>query len=133
MSHLQSCPSCSSLNPTSVTVCLNCEATLSHAPERPSLTKGIIKAAGLVAMSMTLTACYGGGEMYPDCSDGDLDGYCAFEDCNDSNPNVWSGTEEECSQPYQPSEPGGAEGGVTEPAGGTDAPMGGASEGGAPL
>lgn len=125
MSHLQSCPSCLSFNPSTMTVCLNCEATLSHALERPSFTKRIVKVAGLVAMSMTLTACYGGGEM-PSCIDSDADGYCDFEDCNDSNPDIWMGSEEECSQPYQPSEPAGAEGGAAEPAGGTEAPMGGA-------
>lgn len=84
MSHLLSCPQCSSLNPNHMSECLNCEATLTSPPQRSSITKGVLKVAGLVAMSMTLTACYGGGDDFRDldeCVDENENGYCDFETC----------------------------------------------------
>ena len=83
MSALKSCPHCESLNPSSVMLCLNCDGTLTEGPKPSSLTSRILKTAGVVAMSMTLTACYGGGDMGIDCIDEDADGYCQGEDCND--------------------------------------------------
>lgn len=90
MNLLTTCPQCSSLNPHTVSSCLNCDEALLSGGS--SLKKRLLKTAGVVAVSMTLTACYGGGDMpAPNCYDGDQDGYCEFEDCNDEDPNVNSG------------------------------------------
>ena len=59
------------------------------APQRSSIVKNVIKGAALVTLSMTLSACYGGGEeTYYDCYDGDGDGFCAEMDCDDNDSNV---------------------------------------------
>ncbi len=116
MSHLTSCPSCSSLNPSEALVCLNCDHALSAGPKRSSVASRLIKGAGLVAMSMTLTACYGGGDM--GCTDYDADGVCSWEDCDDEDANVGV-----CSEPE-----GGSTGGVSPMGGSEDDPEGGAVE-----
>ena len=99
MKKLSACPKCSSLNPQSVSTCLICdEALLSPGS---SLKKRLLKTAGVVAVSMTLTACYGGGDMpMPNCADDDRDGFCEFEDCDDNNPDVNSG--DECFEGERP-------------------------------
>ena len=92
MSALNSCPHCSSLNPHTVTTCLNCDgeltATPMPAPQRSSIVKNVIKGAALVTLSMTLSACYGGGEEMYECYDNDRDGACDEWDCNDNDPSV---------------------------------------------
>lgn len=102
MSTLHSCPHCSSLNPHTVTICLNCDeeltATSTLAPQRSSIVKNVIKGAALVTLSMTLSACYGGGEEMYDCYDADGDGACETRDCDDNDPTVVSCAAGEISQ-----------------------------------
>ena len=89
MSPLHSCPHCASLNPQGQSICLNCDAELTVAsPKRSRLVKNILKGAGLVAISMTLSACYGGGEDMYSCQDDDRDGVCRLDDCDDNDPNA---------------------------------------------
>ena len=120
MSSLHSCPSCSSLNPQGSSVCLNCDCELNLKPQRVGLVSRVLKGAGLVAISMTLTACYGGGDLAPECVDQDLDGLCDFEDCDDNDSNA------ECQAPETRIDRESAAG--AEPQGGE---LGGAEDGGA--
>ncbi len=87
MSQLNSCPQCNSFNPAHISTCLNCDTTLSQTSSG-SVIKRALKTAGVVAISMTLTACYGAPDYPVDCVDEDLDGYCYNEDCDDSNSDV---------------------------------------------
>ena len=97
MSQLHSCPHCSSLNPQGLTACLNCDATLtSQAPSRPRVVKNLLRGAGLIAISMTLSACYGGGEDM--CVDADLDGVCSYNDCDDNDSEVGLRTGSSCEE-----------------------------------
>ena len=64
-SPLNTCPHCQSLNPAELTQCLNCDAALtpvSH--EGISVGRAAVRAGIAVAMSMTLSACYGGAPRY---------------------------------------------------------------------
>ena len=66
---LTPCPHCQSLNPAELTQCLNCDASLtsphvSPSDESVSLGRVAVRAGVLVAMSMTLSACYGGAPHY---------------------------------------------------------------------
>ena len=99
MSPLHTCPHCSSLNPQGQTVCLNCDADLMNdTPKRSGLVGNLLKGVGLVAISMTLSACYGGGEPYVnDCIDSDLDGACSYEDCDDNDSSRAQNCEESTS------------------------------------
>jgi len=80
-STLQQCNSCSSYSPIGHEACLNCGATLSTSSRlegRGSLLqrcmRGPMKVGGLALVSMTLTACYGGGDPGPGYWDRELGG-----------------------------------------------------------
>ena len=85
MSKLSSCPQCQSFNPATVSTCLNCDHLLDE-PRPSSFIKRVVKTAGVVALSMTLTACYGGP--IEACTDQDMDGVCDYEDCDSNNSEV---------------------------------------------
>jgi len=109
MNHLNSCPQCNSFNPAHISTCLNCDTKLTQASSGSAI-KRALKTAGVVAISMTLTACYGAPD-YPACVDEDLDGFCNFEDCDDNNSEVDTGencdeqTPLESNQNIEPQEP----------------------------
>ena len=101
MSHLQACSACGGLNPTNAQtspVCLHCDRPL--APRRPSMIKHALTVTGTLAMSMTLSACYGMPiDDYSCMVDEDRDGYCAPDsslafdersgaDCDDNDPSI---------------------------------------------
>lgn len=98
MTTLTSCPQCSSFNPPQTKACLNCDTLLQVNP--PSIVSRVLKTAGIVAISLNLTACYGAMDL-PYCNDEDADGFCDFEDCNDQNPEVDTG--ENCDRSSAPS------------------------------
>ena len=88
MSSLRLCPQCASLNPQEQTICLNCDSELSSGHIATSTRHHLIRGAGVLMISMTLSACYGGGERFHSpCVDQDRDGYCADVDCNDNDPS----------------------------------------------
>lgn len=99
MSALHSCPQCQGFNPSHLSVCLHCDHKMSTSPQRRPLVNMLTGAGAVVAMSMTLSACYGGGEDgiplfgaeegYRSVPvDQDQDGVLACEDCDDNDPNV---------------------------------------------
>ena len=78
-----------SLNPSSQVVCLHCDQNLASEAEASSQVRNyFVRGASLIAISMTLSACYGGPPArYNQCIDQDRDGYCLPYDCNDHDPN----------------------------------------------
>ena len=88
MSSLKTCPHCQSFNPSTSLQCLNCdhEFELVAVPSS-SLTKRVLQGAGAIAISMTLSACYGQADL-PCNIDEDEDYVCALDDCNDQDPEV---------------------------------------------
>ena len=68
--------------------CLHCdhEFELIEAPSS-SLTKRVLQGAGAIAISMTLSACYGQADL-PCNIDEDEDYVCAVDDCDDQDPEV---------------------------------------------
>lgn len=85
MSALNCCPHCSSFNPADQGICLHCEQALAQSSGGSNLVKRVLKTAGVIAISMSLTACYG---MVEECTseDADQDGVCSLNDCDDNDP-----------------------------------------------
>jgi hypothetical protein len=89
MKQLSRCPHCESFNPMTVGHCLNCNHDLTNTViEESSLAKRLLKGVGVVAISMTLTACYGQIDVPCETVDADGAGVCAENDCDDQNMDV---------------------------------------------
>ena len=87
-----SCTACGGLSPARCRACLHCEAPV--APRRfGRLARALIGGGSLVM----LMACYGmtrPAQQGPGCADGDHDGVCPPQDCDDGKPTVYPGAED---------------------------------------
>jgi hypothetical protein len=105
MSALHSCPQCQGFNPSHLSVCLHCDHRVSTSPKRLPLVNMLTGAGAVVAMSMTLSACYGGPMDFTPLTsvpvDQDQDGVLACEDCDDNDPDVtFPDYEKTCRETY---------------------------------
>lgn len=114
------CSSCSSFVPAKQSACPACGARFSSSTTT-RVVSGVLALAGGSVFAMTLTACYGAinEPIYDDtgvrgdtpaCTDVDLDGACAEDDCDDDDDSVYPGA----------SDPAGD--GIDSDCGGTDGP-----------
>jgi hypothetical protein len=103
---LRTCPACEGFAPVALAACPHCDAALPTRRPR-TLARVLATMVGGSAFAMTLMACYGAmpyrseGPNAVGCyhdgyggSDGDADGYCAPQDCNDTNAAVFPGAED---------------------------------------
>jgi hypothetical protein len=95
---LVSCHSCGGFAPAAHTACPHCDASLTRPLGRIARFLGALAGSG--AFMMTMAACYGVAPhqaTMPDpenCVDGDGDGVCAPQDCNDADGVVFPGAED---------------------------------------
>jgi len=102
---LASCPACGGFTPAALAACPHCDAALPARRPR-HLARALASLIGGGAVAITLMACYGAMPHHANdpgavgCyheyggGDGDGDGHCAPQDCNDTNAMVFPGAED---------------------------------------
>lgn len=86
---MRACPACDGFVPAHLRACPHCSVTV-------SCTVTVVRWIAAAGAWLTLMACYG-AMPYPHdyaqqgCADGDGDGACAEQDCNDGERSVYPG------------------------------------------